>query len=131
MKLSIIQRYYLPLIGYAQLWAFHRVVKPGGVLRVAMPDLAASLRHYADNTWAEQSWLEKYGYSWIKTQCEYLNIVFREWEHKWLYDHEELQQRLQEAGFSSVENVSWRSSKFQDLRDRESRMESVLICEAS
>lgn len=49
----------------------------------------------------------------------------------WLYDFEELDRRLREAGFSTIENVAWGESKYAELRERETRQETVLICEAT
>ena len=96
-----------------------------------MPSAQELVRHYYENDWARQPWLEKYGYTWIKTRAEYLNICFRDWGHQWLYDVEELQRRLREAGFTQIENAAWGESKHADLRNRETRLETLLICEAT
>lgn len=108
----------------------HRALRPGGVVRIGMPSIEDPVRHYYENTWARQSWLEKYGYAWIKTRAEYLNITFRNWGHQWLYDFEELDRRLREAGFTQIQAVAWGTSKFPELRERETRAETALICEA-
>jgi predicted SAM-dependent methyltransferase len=109
----------------------YRSLKRGGVARIAMPSAQELLRHYHENNWAAQPWLEKYGYAWIKTRAEYINICFREWEHRWLYDYEELCRRLQEAGFTLLESATVGESRHPELRDRETRIESLLICEAT
>jgi predicted SAM-dependent methyltransferase len=109
----------------------HRALRPGGVVRIAMPDMADCLRHYVDGNWQQQPWLEKYGYTWIRTGCEYVNVTFREWGHQWLYDHEELRRRLSEAGFQNIRDAASQQSESPELRNRETRLESVLICEAT
>ena len=109
----------------------YRSLQKGGVLRVAMPSLQEVVRQYYENDWARQPWLEKYGYTWIKTRAECINIGFREWGHQWLYDEEELQGRLREAGFTQIENATWGESKHDELRNRETRLETLLICEAT
>jgi predicted SAM-dependent methyltransferase len=96
-----------------------------------MPDMRESVRQYWDNDWQNQPWMAKYGYSWIQTGCEYLNIAFREWQHLWLYDREELRRRLKEAGFSRIVDAELNASTYPDLQNRETRPESTLICEAS
>lgn len=108
-----------------------RSLQPGGVLRIGMPCAQAIVREYHENTWAKQLWLEKYGYGWIKTRAEYINICFRDWGHQWLYDLEELDRRLREAGFNRIESAGWGESKYSELTKRETRGETLLICEAT
>ena len=108
----------------------HRVLIPGGVLRVATPSLEATVSHYADQTWKDQAWLKKYRYHWIATRAEYLNICFRHWGHQWIYDAEELSRRLREAGFVNLSEAAWGVSQVREMSGRETREESVLIFEA-
>lgn len=58
-----------------------------------------------------------------------LNIAFRWWGHQWLYDQEELHSRLWEAGFSIIRDVEWVNSDIPELRNLETRKDSLLICE--
>lgn len=109
----------------------HRSLRKGGVVRIAMPSADDVVRRYHENDWAQQPWLEKYGYAWIKTRAEYINVCFREWDHQWLYDLEELQRRLREAGFEHIETADWGASQHAELRNRETRKETLLICEAT
>jgi predicted SAM-dependent methyltransferase len=108
-----------------------RSLQKGGVIRIGMPSAQEIVRNYHENDWASQPWLEKYGYTSIKTRAEYVNVCFREWGHQWLYDTEELERRLLEAGFIQIENVGWGDSKHAELRNRETRIETLLICEAT
>ncbi len=108
-----------------------RSLQPGGVVRIGMPSAQALIRDYYENIWAKQPWLEKYGYGWIKTRAEYINICFRDWGHQWLYDLEELERRLREAGFTRIESADWGESKHPELTKRETRAETLLICEAT
>ena len=96
-----------------------------------MPSLHETVRSYYENDWVNESWLEKYGFTWIKTRAEYINTCFREWRHQWLYDVEELHRRLGEAGFDQVTDVVLGESQHQELRNRETRRETLLICEAT
>lgn len=108
-----------------------RVLSPKGVLRIGMPDMNEFVRQYWEQDWDHQPWLKKYGYTWIANRCELLNIVFREWGHLWLYDREELHRRLTDAGFKSIRDVEPNQSAYAELQNRESRLETTLICEAS
>jgi len=109
----------------------HRCLQKGGVLRIGMPSAQELIRHYYENVWASQSWLQKYGYSSIKTRAEYMNVCFRDWGHQWLYDLEELERRLREGGFTQIASVAWGESIHPELRARETRNETLLLCEAT
>ena len=107
-----------------------RVLKTEGILRVAMPSLDVLIEKSERGDWHRQDWLSWPEYRFVKTRAEMLNMAFREWGHKWLYDREELHRRLSEAGFTKIKDVEWGRSDSLKLRNRESRRDSLLICEA-
>jgi predicted SAM-dependent methyltransferase len=107
-----------------------RVLQPGGVLRIAMPSLDEIIRKSCCGDWREQDWLSWPGSRFIQTRAEMLNICFRWWGHQWLYDREELHRRLQEAGWEQITDVCRGESDVPELRNRETRADSLLICEA-
>jgi glycosyltransferase involved in cell wall biosynthesis len=108
-----------------------RVLQPGGVLRIAMPDLKDVVDNYKSEKWYEQDWLTWPEFQFIKTRAEAINISFRCWDHQWLYDREELNRRLLEAGFNNFKAVVWGKSAIPELENRETRGESLLIVEAT
>lgn len=109
---------------------FLRVLKKGGVLRIAMPDLREVVENYLDKEWRKRPFIKKFGLEFIKTPAELMNINFSWWGHKWLYDWEELERRLEEAGCTNIAKCGLGKSKHKDLRDLETRNESTLIAEA-
>lgn len=116
--------------GLAFLRECYRLLQPDGVLRVAMPCLETLVKKYLSEDWREQDWLKWPAHQFIQTRAEMINIGFRWWGHQWLYDREELHRRLREAGFTTVRDVAWGESHHPDLHHRETRRDSLLICEA-
>lgn len=117
--------------GQKSIKDFMRVLKPNGVMRIAMPDLANTVKAYYDENWKENSreYFQKFGLTFIQTRAELINIGFRWWGHKWLYDFEELYRRLREAGCVNIKRGNLRESEHQELRNLETRDESTLIAE--
>lgn len=122
--------HFSPEEGSALLKECYRLLVPGGILRVAMPCLNRLARKYLSADWKEQEWLEWPPYESIQTPAEMLNVALRSWGHQWLYDREELSRRLRDAGFSTVRTADFRQSEEPQLRNRETRSDSALICEA-
>lgn len=110
---------------------FYRILKPGGVLRIAMPDLENTIKTYLNPNWKEddKDFLKKFGLDFIETKAERINISFRWWGHKWLYDWEELYRRLKEAGCERINRCEIYKSDYLELQNIETRNESTLIAE--
>ncbi|MEH2204207.1 MAG: glycosyltransferase [Nostoc sp.] len=108
----------------------HRVLQPGGILRIAMPSLEDVVEKYNSEDWQNQEWLNWPEFKFIKTRAEMLNISLRWWGHQWLYDREELNRRLIETGYTNIKDVAWGLSDIPELKNRETRVYSLLICEA-
>lgn len=115
--------------GFALLRDCRAALRPGGVLRIAMPDLEALARAYLGD-WRDQAWLRDPAYEWIDSAAAMLNHAFRGWGHQYLYDREEVCQRLKQAGFADVSDCDWGESRYPELRGLETREESNLIVEA-
>jgi predicted SAM-dependent methyltransferase len=110
---------------------FKRVLKPGGVMRVAMPDLETAIEQYKDPKWKERPYIKRFKLEFVQTKAELLNMGFRWWGHKWFYDWEELERRLKEVGFEKIKRAKHSKSKNLELRNLETRDESILIAEAT
>ncbi len=116
--------------GIALLKECRRVLVPGGVLRMAMPSLDILLKQSSGDNWRDQDWLSQPEFQHIQTRAEMLNISFRRWANLWLCDREELHRRLKESGFTTIRDVEWGSSEIPEFVNRETRKDSLLICEA-
>jgi predicted SAM-dependent methyltransferase len=104
----------------------YRKLKPGGVMRIVVPDLAEVVRRYNKNN----VYADKGGYS-PKNRCEMMNDAFHKWGHKYMYDFAELHELVREAGFNSVYWPHHRASKHPELCFLESRSETDLRCEVT
>lgn len=119
-----------PEAGTAFLKECLRVLVPGGVVRIAMPSLDHILGLVCAGNWRDQQWMRERTCPPIGTRAEMLNLVFRAWGHEWVYDSEELERRLRDAGFSQWRFCEWGQSSIPALKGLETRPDSLLICEA-
>ena len=121
---------HLELAHGVQLLADCRqILEPGGVLRIAMPDLRAIVDAYLGD-WQDQAWLQNPAFDRIDTPAHMLNVSVHEWGHRYLYDWDELRLRLEQAGFSDIVRGEWGRSDHPDLVGLETRPDSKLIAEA-
>lgn len=116
--------------GMALLRECRRVLQPGGVLRVATPDLDAVVRAYQGD-WRAQDWVNWPGHEWIDSPARMINQSFHGWGHRHLYDHAELTLRLAQAGFGATRRCALGDSPTRGLAGLETRADSLLVVEAS
>ncbi len=85
----------------------HRVLKPGGRIRIATPDLEVLANLYAsEKSPAQQRYLDQFYALWFPTAKKksvglVVNQLF-DFEHKFLYDEDTLGASLESAGFDQV-----------------------------
>lgn len=107
---------------------FFRCLKKGGVLRIAMPDLDYIIEKYKTD-WKNQDWLSWPEYKFIKTKGQMINISFRWWGHKYLYNEYDLRNQLIKVGFQKIKRCDWNKSDYPELSNLETRKDSKLIME--
>jgi len=106
-----------------------RTLQTGGVIRIAMPDLDDLIDGYQKD-WRRFDWVNWPAHRFIKTRAEMINIAFRWWGHRHLYNREELERALRDAGFKDYRFQQPGESDFPDLCKLETRPESILIVDA-
>jgi SAM-dependent methyltransferase len=107
----------------------YRIMKPGGICRIVVPDLTVAIQRYLVNssqpeiTDAADRLMDELGlYSRSSKPGilgTYHNITSFH-NHKWVYDAKSLKQLLIEAGFSEVSNPTGLQGKLPDLEKIES-----------
>jgi predicted SAM-dependent methyltransferase len=101
-----------------------RVLKPGGKIRVATPNLEVLLGLYHDqaNPLAQEyiKWItDKSIRLPVYKPSIVINNAFYNWGHQFLYDRELLEMALREAGFINIQQYAPLSSDDSNLRNLE------------
>jgi predicted SAM-dependent methyltransferase len=89
-----------------------RILKPGGVLRLVVPDGELYIKRYLE----DRKWMLERRDGRFRTPMEVMNEVFRqEYEHQYTYDYETLALHLTEAGFVEPRREKLKSGAIADL----------------
>jgi predicted SAM-dependent methyltransferase len=91
-----------------------RVLKPGGVLRVIVPDTRRYIEAYLRpdlSGFEELIWQIPFPED-LPTKLDVVNHIFHQYhEHRWGYDLENLSDRLRRAGFEQIKKMSYGHSQ--------------------
>ena len=96
-------------------------LKEGGLIRIAVPDLAHAVGLYKDGKTKEM--LENYFF--VDDKSSYLA------RHKYMYDFESLKALLVDAGYKNVRRCNYQEGTAPDLNSLDNRPEETLFVEAS
>jgi predicted SAM-dependent methyltransferase len=104
-----------------------RVLIPGGLVSIGVPDAEMSLRRYARGDREEwQRVRDLYHPQWCTTSMHSVNYVFRQdGEHKYAYDFETLAALLKDCGFVNIRRRNWDATL-----DLETRRDGTLYVDA-
>jgi SAM-dependent methyltransferase len=98
----------------------HRALKPGGIIRISIPDLAYAISLYARGE--KKQLLEAYFF--VEDKESFLA------RHKYMYDFELLKLLLENIGFSQVVRCVYQEGQTPDIKQLDNRPEDSLFVEA-
>jgi predicted SAM-dependent methyltransferase len=104
-----------------------RILRPGGRLRIATPNLSHYLNLFTSEKSQEQiEYIEWMCSNWIKkggipfdNESFILNLAMHGWGHMFIYDFQTFQSVLGEIGFEDIEQYDCQISKDHNLKNLE------------
>ncbi len=109
-----------PAEAKALLVSCHRVLKPGGMIRIGVPDLEYALGLFRNGR--KRECLDRYFFVEMKG-----SVYAR---HKYMYDFELLEGLLRDSGFNSIVRCQFREGEVPDIDHLDNRPEETLFVEA-
>jgi predicted SAM-dependent methyltransferase len=115
--------------GEGMLRECFRVMRPGGRIRLATPDLAVILGLYTKERSREQdAYVRCVTDAWLKdAPCPHhvfvINNAMRAWGHRFIHDFDTLSMALKSAGFSKIKQCKMGESSDPHLRGIEKKVE--------
>lgn len=111
--------------GVGMLRECHRILRPGGVVRIVTPNLPRIIGLYgATTTDAQKQYLDWLAATFTPEAPEpkavfVINTFFQSWGHRFLYDEDTLRGAFRQAGFEDLRVCSLGQSDHSDLRGLE------------
>ena len=119
--------------GLVMLRECYRVLKPGGKIRIATPDLETLISLYTSHksdlqhryiNWIVERFLPEIG-TYTYREAFVINNAFRNWGHQFVYDRVTLQSAMEETGFIGVIQYAPSESDDGTLREIESHGNAI------
>ncbi len=108
-----------------------RILKPGGKIRIATPDMEKYLNLYFNELKPEDQKIIQFCTDrFIKGISEYkpsfvINTIFRNWRHQFLYDRDLLELAFFKAGFVNMNNCEYSNSDDNNLQGLEKHGQNI------
>lgn len=111
-------------------YEFHRLLKPGGIVRIVVPDGEIYLDIYQRRKDGATE-LMPYEQGYISPMAR-INGIFRNHGHKFIYDFDTMKKLLEQAGFTNIKKCTYRTGSDKRLLiDQDWRAIESLYVEAT
>jgi len=116
----------------------YKILKPGGIFRLVLPDLEFSMNNYMNNSSssAANDFLNETSLGRVTRPRGVLGLL-KEYmgnsQHLWMWDYKSLAKELEEVGFTEIRRAEFNDSKdstFKDVEDKD-RWDNCLGIECS
>jgi ubiquinone/menaquinone biosynthesis C-methylase UbiE len=118
--------------GHEFLRQCHRVLKPGGVIRIVVPDLSCVVKRYLAGKLAAEYFVEELGVLYLDSGGRLKNRLapFIQYPHRCMYDTPALERCMASVGFKAQSRGAFESD-IDGIRDieMESRTSDAVIVE--
>ena len=107
---------------------FYRWLKPGGILRISVPDLEIAVKAYV--TTGDLKFLyspDFKGYYHKDCKADRLNFFVKAWQHECCYDYELLSSMFADAGFRGIKKMNPNESLIPEFSHDRMISESLYI----
>ena len=111
----------------------YRILRPGGKIRIATPDLSHYLSLFRENKslqqkeyidWMHSNWINKAGIKY-KNESFILNLAMHSWGHLFIFDFNTLNSVLSDIGFSEIQQFECQKSDDDNLANLENHGEVI------
>lgn len=107
---------------------FYKWLRPGGILRLAVPDLELAAKAYANGSDLKFLYGGDFkGYYYMDTPAERFNFFVKEWKHSICYDYDLLWRILNNAGFKYIDKKQANHSNIPNFESDRFISESLYI----
>lgn len=121
--------------GMKMLAECHRVLKPGGTMRITTPDLSFLMELYGNHkSKLQQEYIKWSTDTFIAGASGYedvfvINNFVRDWGHQFIYDHKTLRAAMEKSGFTNITECQINESQDKELQnlENEDRMPPGLL----
>jgi predicted SAM-dependent methyltransferase len=117
--------------GMSMLRECHRILKPGGTVRIGTPDLEMLMALYGPmHNPRQERYIHEVTDKFLPGIDEYkpsfvINNMFRNWCHQFIYDRDLLQSAMEKVGFTDIKRFLPGESDNEHLKGIESRAKKM------